>query len=88
MLNSKKIDYSALFHGTDALRVMPPPPAKFVDKEKAIIREKETFIMDVEAEVDRQMLCSKIITLVQNQLEENKAKAASGNADLPETPRS
>jgi hypothetical protein len=54
MLNSKKIDYSALFHGTDALRVMPPPPAKFVDKEKAIIREKETFIMDVEAEVDRQ----------------------------------
>jgi hypothetical protein len=32
---------------------MPPIPAKFIDKEKAQIKEKETFVMDVEAECDR-----------------------------------
>jgi hypothetical protein len=36
---------------------MPPIPAKFVDKEKVGIKEKETFSMEVEAEVDRQSLC-------------------------------
>jgi hypothetical protein len=36
---------------------MPPIPAKFIDKEKAVIKEKETFSMGVEAEVDRQKLC-------------------------------
>jgi hypothetical protein len=43
---------------------MPPIPAKFVDKEKVGIKEKETFVMEVEAECDRQILCQKIITLV------------------------
>lgn len=52
-LEQGKIDYTALFHGLDALKLMPPIPAKFVDKEKAQIKEKETFVMDVEAECDR-----------------------------------
>jgi hypothetical protein len=36
---------------------MPQVPAKFVDKEKVVIKEKETFNMEVEAECDRQNLC-------------------------------
>jgi len=51
------VDYSAKFHGIDALKLMPPIPAKFVDKEKVVIKEKETFVMEVEAECDRQLLC-------------------------------
>jgi hypothetical protein len=47
---------------------MPAIPAKFVDKEKVVIREKETFVMEVEAECDRQSLCSKIIQLVDSQV--------------------
>jgi hypothetical protein len=52
------------------LKLMPPIPAKFVDKEKAVIKEKETFVMDVEAECDRQFLCKKIIEIVDHQLQE------------------
>lgn len=51
------MDYSAKFYGVDALKLMPPIPAKFVDKEKVIIKEKETLVMEVEAECDRQLLC-------------------------------
>ena len=63
-LDQNKIDYNALFHGIDALKLMPPVPAKFIDKEKAMIKEKETYVMDVEAEVDRQFLCKRIIEIV------------------------
>lgn len=67
-LEHKKIHYAAQFHGVDALKLMPTIPAKFVDKEKVMIREKETFVMEVEAECDRQSLCSKIIQLVDTQV--------------------
>jgi len=32
---------------------MPQVPAKFTDREKVTIKERETFVMEVEAEVDR-----------------------------------
>jgi len=51
------VDYSAKFVGVDAFKLMPPIPTKFVDKEKVGIKEKETFVMEVEAECDRQLLC-------------------------------
>ncbi len=38
---------------------MPPLP-KAVEKDKSLI--KEPFVMDVEAEVDRRLLCEKILT--------------------------
>jgi hydrocephalus-inducing protein len=75
-LENKKVDYSAQFHGVDALRLMPTIPAKFVDREKVAIREKETFVMEVEAECDRQNLCTKIITIVDQQV--NNANSPSG----------
>jgi len=52
-IETNKVDYSAKFHGIDAFKLMPPIPAKFVDKEKVVIKEKETFVMEVEAECDR-----------------------------------
>ena len=70
-LQQKKVEYSALFHGQDAFKLMPSIPAKFVDKERAVIKEKETFVMDVEAEVDRQKLCKQIIDMVDLQLQEH-----------------
>ena len=59
MLENKEVRYSARFHGTEALRQMPTIPPKMVEKEKAVIRD--CFLMDVEAECDRQMLCEKIV---------------------------
>ena len=49
---------------------MPPIPAKAVEKDKSLI--KEPFVMDVEAEVDRRLLCEKILT----QIDLASAKAA------------
>jgi hypothetical protein len=43
---------------------MPQIPAKFADREKVIIKERELFGMEVEAEVDRQNLCHKIVDMV------------------------
>ena len=40
---------------------MPPLP-KAVEKDKSLI--KEPFVMDVEAEVDRRLLCEKILTQI------------------------
>jgi|LauGreDrversion4_2_1035121.scaffolds.fasta_scaffold02260_8 hypothetical protein len=57
-----------MFHGIDALKLMPQIPAKFVDREKVGIKERELFMMEVEAECDRQTLCQKIITLVDQQV--------------------
>lgn len=56
---------------------MPQIPAKFVDKEKVGIKEKETFVMEVEAECDRQNLCQKIITLVDQQVQNSNQSALS-----------
>ena len=64
MLENKEIRYSAQFHGTEALRQMPTIPPKMVEKEKAVIRD--TFVMDVEAECDRQLLCEKIVQRIES----------------------
>lgn len=40
---------------------MPPLP-KAIEKDKSIV--KEAFVMDVEAEVDRRLLCEKILTQI------------------------
>jgi len=40
---------------------MPPLP-KAIEKDKSLI--KEPFVMDVEAEVDRRLLCEKILTQI------------------------
>jgi hypothetical protein len=60
-LEQKSVDYSALFHAADAMKLMPQIPQKFPDREKVVIREKELFPMEVEAECDRQVLCNKIV---------------------------
>lgn len=57
-----------MFHGIDALKLMPQIPVKFFDREKVGIKERELFMMEVEAECDRQTLCQKIITLVDQQV--------------------
>lgn len=67
-LESHKSEYAAQFSGADALKLMPQIPAKFVDKEKVMIRERELFSMEVEAECDRQQLCQKIISMVDQQV--------------------
>lgn len=38
---------------------MPVIPPKFVEKEKIII--KDPIVLEIEAEVDRQTLCEKIV---------------------------
>jgi len=61
-MESGSIDYSAIFKSQEAAKLMIPIPPKFVDKEKAAL--KDSLVMDVEAEVDRQLLCDKIITKI------------------------
>lgn len=39
---------------------MPALPTKGQDKDKSLV--KEPFVMDVEAEVDRRLLCEKILS--------------------------
>lgn len=41
---------------------MSPVPAKNKDKDTSLV--KEPFVMDVEAEVDRRLLCDKILTSI------------------------
>lgn len=41
---------------------MPPVTSKTVEKDKSLV--KEPFVMDVEAEVDRRLLCDKILTQI------------------------
>ena len=60
LLLKGKIHYSALFTSAEALKLMPPIPTKGADKDKSLV--KEPFVMDVEAEVDRRLLCEKILT--------------------------
>lgn len=59
MLEKHEVKYSALFHGQEAQKMLQPIPPKMVDKEKVSI--DDPFLLDVAAEVDRQMLCEKII---------------------------
>lgn len=59
MLESKEIKYSALFQGVEAQRMLQPIPPKMVDKEKITI--DDPFLLDIAAEVDRQVLCEKIV---------------------------
>lgn len=42
---------------------MPPIPNKGAEKDKSLV--KEPFIMDVEAEVDRKLLCERILTQIE-----------------------
>jgi len=61
MLEKQEVKYSALFHGHEAQKMLQPIPPKMVDKEKVSI--DDPFLLDVAAEVDRQMLCEKIIDI-------------------------
>jgi hypothetical protein len=44
------------------MKQMPPAGSKSVEKDKSLV--KEPFVMDVEAEVDRRLLCDKILTQI------------------------
>ena len=59
LLEKNEIKYSALFHGQEAQRMLQPIPPKMVDKEKITI--EDPMLLDIAAEVDRQVLCEKII---------------------------
>ena len=54
---------------------MPPLP-KAVEKDKSLI--KEPFVMDVEAEADRRLLCEKILT----QIDVAQAKQAMASTQM------
>lgn len=75
LLNKGKITYSAVFQSVEAMKQMPPLP-KAVEKDKSLI--KEPFVMDVEAEVDRRLLCDKILT----QIDVAQAKQAMASTTL------
>ena len=44
------------------MKQITPVPQKNTDKDKSLV--KEPFVMDVEAEVDRRLLCDKILTSI------------------------
>jgi hypothetical protein len=85
MLERGDIQYSALFHGHEAQKMLQPIPPKMVDKEKVTI--DDPFTLDIAAEVDRQVLCEKIIDVYEDSAfrgpnastEENKAALQSNN---------
>lgn len=56
-----------MFRGYDAMKLMPPVSKKY-DKDVVVIL-KEPPVMEVEAECDRQLLCSKIVSRINEQLE-------------------
>lgn len=58
-LENHELDYSAMFKGVEAVKHMPAIPPKFTDKEKIAINDP--IVLEIEAEVDRQTLCQKII---------------------------
>lgn len=64
MLERGEIGYSALFHGHEAQKMLQPIPPKMVDKEKVTI--DDPFTLDIAAEVDRQVLCEKIIDVYED----------------------
>jgi len=52
--------YEAPFSGAEAVRLMPALPSKLPEKEKAMIKEPQA--MEGEAEADRELLCEKIVS--------------------------
>ena len=58
-LEKGEIKYSALFNGNEAQKMLQPVPPKMVDREKVTI--DDPFVLDIAAEVDRQVLCEKIV---------------------------
>ena len=59
IMKSSGSEYSAVFHSAEAIKQMAPLP-KAIEKDKSLV--KEAFVMDVEAEVDRRLLCDKILS--------------------------
>jgi hypothetical protein len=55
---AQKAEYAATFNSTEAVKQMAPVP-KAMEKDKSL--NKEPFVMEVEAEVDRKVLCEKIL---------------------------
>lgn len=66
MLENNEVKYSALFKGVEALKNMPVNLPKFIEKGKTVI--EDPYVMDVEAECDRQLLCEKIVSKIDQQL--------------------
>lgn len=58
----KGSDYSAVFTSAEAIKQMAPLP-KAIEKDKSLV--KEPFVMEVEAEVDRRLLCDKILQQIE-----------------------
>ena len=72
MIVKKKVTYQAVFQSEEALKLLPPIIGKQAEKDKSLI--KEGFVMDVESECDRGLLCEKIL----NQIDIAQAKHAFG----------
>ncbi len=51
LLEKNEIKYTALFHGSEAQRMLQPVPPKMVDREQITI--EDPILLDVAAEVDR-----------------------------------
>ena len=64
MISKGKINYSATFQAVEAIKqekLNPSVPVKAADKDKSLVMA-DPFIMDVESETDRRLLCSKILS--------------------------
>ena len=68
MLEKNEVKYSALFKGVEALKNMPQNLPKAIEKDKTVI--KDPYVMDVEAECDRQLLCEKICDRIEQQVQQ------------------
>lgn len=83
----KGSDYSAVFTSGEALKQMAPLP-KAIEKDKSLV--KEPFVMEVEAEVDRKVLCDRILQQIevatQKQMYSTMQPAAAASA-VPEAPQ-
>ena len=80
LLERGDIKYSALFHGIEAQRMLQPIPPKMVDKEKVTI--EDTFLLDVAAEVDRQVLCEKIVDASEDAFRGTGMAGDAGSAQM------
>lgn len=56
------MEYQAFFTSGEAIKQMAPLP-KPIEKDKTL--NKEALVMEVEAEVDRRVLCEKILTQIE-----------------------
>ena len=62
IMKSGGSEYSAVFESKEAIKQMAPLPPAII-KDKSLV--KEAFVMDVEAEVDRRLLCEKILSSIE-----------------------